>query len=117
MEHELSRSTKLIRSLLDFSVQSEPKIKEVNINEVLNRALELAIHAGSKENTRVEKDLHPLPTFMVDPDQLEQVFVNLIMNALQAMPRRNADPSYVYGEPGTENRRAGHGLRNSPRKS
>jgi two-component system NtrC family sensor kinase len=86
MEHELSRSTKLIRSLLDFSVQSEPKIKEVNVNEVLNRALELGIHAGSKENTRVEKDLQPLPTFMVDPDQLEQVFVNLIMNALQAMP-------------------------------
>jgi two-component system, NtrC family, sensor kinase len=86
MEHELSRSTKLIRSLLDFSVQSEPKIKEVNVNEVLNRALELGIHAGSKENTRVEKDLQPLPTFMVDPDQLEQVFVNLIMNAFQAMP-------------------------------
>jgi two-component system NtrC family sensor kinase len=86
MEHELSRSTKLIRSLLNFAVQSEPKIKEVNINDVLNRALELAIHAGSKENTRVEKDLHPLPTFMEDPDQLEQVFMNLIMNALQAMP-------------------------------
>jgi two-component system NtrC family sensor kinase len=86
MEHELSRSTKLIRSLLDFAVQTEPKIKEVNVNEVLNRALELGIHAGSKENTRVQKDLHPLPTFMVDPDQLEQVFVNLIMNALQAMP-------------------------------
>jgi two-component system NtrC family sensor kinase len=86
MEHELSRSTKLIRSLLDFSVQIEPKIKEVNVNEVLNRALELGIHAGSNENTRVEKDLQPLPTFMVDPDQLEQVFVNLIMNALQAMP-------------------------------
>jgi two-component system, NtrC family, sensor kinase len=86
MEHELNRSTKLIRSLLDFSRQSEPKIKEVNVNDVLNRALELAIHAGSKENTRAEKDLQPLPTFMVDPDQLEQVFVNLIMNALQAMP-------------------------------
>jgi two-component system NtrC family sensor kinase len=86
MEHELSRSTKLIRSLLDFGVQTEPKIKEVNVNDVLNRALELAIHAGYKENTRVEKDLRPLPTFMADPDQLEQVFVNLIMNALQAMP-------------------------------
>jgi two-component system NtrC family sensor kinase len=86
MEHELSRSTKLIRSLLDFGVQTEPKIKEVNVNDILNRALELGIHAGYKENTRVEKDLHPLPTFMVDPDQLEQVFVNLIMNALQAMP-------------------------------
>jgi two-component system NtrC family sensor kinase len=86
MEHELSRSTKLIRSLLDFGVQTEPKIKEVNVNDVLNRALELAIHAGYKENTRVEKNLRPLPTFMADPDQLEQVFVNLIMNALQAMP-------------------------------
>ena len=86
MEYELFRSTKLIRSLLDFAVQTEPKIKEVNVNEVLNRALELGIHAGSKENTRVEKDLQSLPTFMEDPDQLEQVFMNLIMNALQAMP-------------------------------
>jgi len=86
MEHELSRSTKLVSSLLDFAVQTEPKIKEVNANDVLNRALELAIHAGYKENTRVEKDLQSLPTFMADPDQLEQVFMNLIMNALQAMP-------------------------------
>jgi two-component system NtrC family sensor kinase len=85
MEHELTRSTKLIRNLLDFAVQSEPKMKEVDINEILNQCLDLAIHTGSP-NVQVEKYLNPAPCITADPDQLQQVFINLILNALQAMP-------------------------------
>jgi two-component system NtrC family sensor kinase len=86
MERELTRSTKLIRNLLDFASQSEPAVKMVAVNEILERALDLTVHAAPA-NTRVEKDLPSLPEVMADPDQLQQVFMNLIMNALQAMPR------------------------------
>jgi two-component system NtrC family sensor kinase len=85
MEHELTRSTKLIRNLLDFAVQSEPKMKEVDINEILNQCLDLAIHTGAS-NIRVEKYLNSAPLITADPDQLQQVFINLFLNALQAMP-------------------------------
>jgi two-component system NtrC family sensor kinase len=85
MEHELTRSTKLIRNLLDFAVQSEPNMKEVDANEILNQCLELAIHTGSPK-IKVEKLFASAPRITADPDQLQQVFINLIMNALQAMP-------------------------------
>ena len=85
MEHELTRSTKLIRNLLDFAVQSEPNMKEVDVNEILNQCLELAIHTGSPK-IQVEKSFDSAPRITADPDQLQQVFINLIMNALQAMP-------------------------------
>ena len=86
MEFEITRSANLIRNLLDFSSQSEPNMREVDVGQVLNRALDLTVLAGS-QNARVEKDLHPVPKVIADPEQLQEVFVNLIMNAFQAMPR------------------------------
>jgi signal transduction histidine kinase len=85
MEFEITRSAKLIRNLLDFSSQSEPKMEEVDVTEVLNKALDLTVHSGAS-NTRVERDLHPVPKVVADPEQLQEVFINLIMNAFQAMP-------------------------------
>jgi signal transduction histidine kinase len=87
METELIRSTRLIRNLLDFSRQSPPALREVNANEVLERALELAAHSAELQNIQVSKELAPsLPNIMADFDQLQQICTNLIMNAIQAMP-------------------------------
>ena len=87
METELTRSTRLIRNLLDFARQSPPALREVNANEVLERALDLAGHSAELQHIQVIKELDPsLPTLMADFDQLQQVCTNLIMNAIQAMP-------------------------------
>jgi len=87
METEIIRSSRLIRSLLDFARQSPPALREVNANEVLGRALELAAHSAQLQNIQVNKELaSSLPNIMADFDQLQQVSINLIMNALQAMP-------------------------------
>ena len=86
MESELTRSTKLIRNLLDFARQSPPALREVNPNDVINRALELAAHSAELQHVRVVKELNPsLPEIMADFDQLQQVCTNLVMNAIQAM--------------------------------
>jgi len=88
METEIIRSSRLIRSLLDFARQSPPSLREVNANEVLGRALELAAHSAQLQNIQVNKELaSSLPNIMADFDQLQQVSLNLIMNALQAMPK------------------------------
>ncbi len=88
METELIRSSRLIRNLLDFARQSPPALREVNANEVLGRALELAAHSAQLQNIQVSKELaSSLPNIMADFDQLQQVSLNLIMNALQAMPK------------------------------
>ena len=87
MGSELTRSTRLIRNLLDFARQSPPALREVDINEVVNRAFDLAAHSAELQNVRVIKELNStLPKLMADFDQLQQVCTNLIMNAIQAMP-------------------------------
>jgi len=87
MEAELTRSTGLIRNLLDFARQSPPTLREVNLNDVLNRALDLAAHSAALQHIEVIKELNPsLPKLTADSDQLQQVCVNLIINAIQAMP-------------------------------
>jgi len=86
MEPELTRSTRLIRGLLDFARQSPPTLREVNLNEVINRALDLAAHSAKLQHIQIIKELNPsLPEPMADFDQLQQVCANLIMNAIQAM--------------------------------
>jgi signal transduction histidine kinase len=87
MDSEVSRSTKLIRNLLDFARQSPPALRMVDINEVVSHALELAAHSAVLQNIAVAKELNPsLPKVMADFDQLQQVCTNLILNAIQAMP-------------------------------
>jgi len=87
MESELTRSTRLIRNLLDFARQSPPTLKEVDINEVINRALDLVAHSAELQHIQVIKELNPsLPELMADFDQLQQVSTNLALNAIQAMP-------------------------------
>ena len=87
MEVELIRSTKLVRSLLDFARQSPPSFRQVNLNEVINRAYELLAHSAQLQHVEVTKELDTaLPSVMADFDQLHQVCTNLILNAIQAMP-------------------------------
>jgi len=78
---------KLIRNLLDFARQSPPTLREVDLNEVVNQALDLATHSAELQHIQVIKELDPsLPKLMADFDQLQQVCTNLILNAIQAMP-------------------------------
>ncbi|MGA8849474.1 MAG: ATP-binding protein [Dehalococcoidia bacterium] len=87
MEAELNRSTKLIRNLLDFARQSPPTLWEVDINEIVSRAFDLAAHSAELQHIQVTKELSPaVPKVVADFDQLQQVCLNLIINAIQAMP-------------------------------
>ncbi len=87
MEVELTRSTKLVRNLLDFARQSPPALRETDINEVIKRALELVAHSAHLLHIQIKRQMEPtLPRLMADPDQLQQVAVNLVLNAVQAMP-------------------------------
>ncbi len=86
MEAELTRSTKLIRNLLDFARQSTPAFRQVNLNDVVNRSFDLTAHSAELQHVDVIKELDPsLPSLIADFDQLQQVCTNLILNAIQAM--------------------------------
>jgi len=87
METELMRSSRLVRNLLDFARQSPPAFRPVNLNDVINRALDLVVHSAELQHVQIIKELDAsLPTVMADFDQLTQVSTNMILNAVQAMP-------------------------------
>ena len=87
MDRELDRTTRIIRNLLDFSRQSDPTIRPLDLNKVVEAALLLVRHQISLENIRLEMKLETkLPPVSADFDQIQQVLINIILNATQAMP-------------------------------
>jgi signal transduction histidine kinase len=88
MESELTRSTGLVRNLLDFARQSAPTLVETDLNDIVNRVLELTAHTARLNKVEVLRELDPsLPQIIADPNQLQQVCTNLVVNAIQAMPQ------------------------------
>ena len=87
MESEVSRCSRIIRNLLDFARQTEPMLRLVDANQVLEQVLSMVGHQAQLQNVEVVKEFtSPLPKVMADFDQLQQVFTNLMLNAIQAMP-------------------------------
>lgn len=87
MQKELERTTRIIRNLLDFARQSEPTMTPTNINKVVEAALLLVGNQISLENIHLEKKLDPeLPQVLADFDKIQQVVINIMLNATQAMP-------------------------------
>ncbi len=87
IESELMRCSRLIGNLLDFARQTKPSFQPVNLNEILYRAFNLVSHSASLKHIMVVKELEPsLSGVIADPNQLQQVFINLMLNAVQAMP-------------------------------
>ncbi len=91
MESELTRSGRIIRNLLDFARQTGPSLRLVNLNDVVEKAFSLVAHAAEMQQVEVIQDLScSLPEVMADPDQIQQVCTNLMLNAIQAMPEGGA---------------------------
>jgi signal transduction histidine kinase len=88
IRHETERIARIVEGLLTFSRKSrQEKIETIDVNEVLTRTLMLSEHQLTVANVRVTTALPPdLPTIQANPGQLQQVFMNLIVNAHHAMP-------------------------------
>jgi len=86
MEDGVRRVQKIVRQLLDFSQQHEPEFSATDINQVVDRVLVLTNHLFTPNKIVLETVLGPaLPNLMVDRHMIEQVLMNLILNAVQAM--------------------------------
>jgi PAS domain S-box-containing protein len=87
MEKELDRTTRIIRNLLTFARQSEPSMRPIDINKAIDAALLLVGNQINLENIGLEKNLDAdLPQVFADFDKIQQVLINIILNAIQAMP-------------------------------
>lgn len=88
MMESANRANRIVNTLLDFSKAKKLELKLEDINTILEGALELvkANIKFEKININIEKKKN-IPHIFVDKNRLEQVFVNLIMNAIQAMSK------------------------------
>jgi two-component system NtrC family sensor kinase len=91
--NEAERIRRIIRELLDFSRPSPGAEEDVDVNEVIRNTFSLVTHQRKIwEQIQVHTNLQPdLPRWKGDPHQLQQVMINLFMNAADAM--RSPDPS------------------------
>ncbi len=87
IEKESHRCQTILRNLLNFSRNGERKIVGTNVNDLIEETLPLVEHQFSGDNIAIERNLDPdVPGIMADREQLKQVFINLTLNAAQAMP-------------------------------
>lgn len=87
MEREGLRCKEIVQGLLDFARQNKPRLGRVCLNDVIEVAAELMPHYAHSDLVRVIKEYDPsLPPVLGDEYKLQQVFVNLLINAYQAMP-------------------------------
>ncbi len=83
---EADRCARIVKNLLDFSRKTEPTKGMNSVNETIDRSLGLVEHLASFQNIEIVKEYaQDLPDLLFDPGQMEQVFVNMFVNAGQAM--------------------------------
>jgi len=86
MEEGLRRVQKIVRQLLDFSQQHDPELAPTEVNAIIERVLTLTSYAFEGTRVRLHRELgHELPPLLADRHMLEQVLMNLILNAVQAI--------------------------------
>jgi PAS domain S-box-containing protein len=89
--NETARVSKTVSGLLPFSRQAKPEFKPVNLNILIGETLALTGYQIRLQGITVETDLAPdLPPVMADEGQMKQVFLNLLLNAQDAMPQGGA---------------------------
>lgn len=82
------RCKEITHKLLSFARKTDPKVKEVNLNEVIQEIASLCEQRARFSNVRMELNLDPaLPLVCASPSEMQQVFLNLINNALDAMEK------------------------------
>jgi two-component system NtrC family sensor kinase len=87
IEDEIERINKIVRELLDFARPSKFEISEVEINKIIENTLSLLSYQKDFKNIETRLDLQSdLPLIKGDESQLSQVFINIILNAIDAMP-------------------------------
>jgi two-component system NtrC family sensor kinase len=87
IEQEAIRCDKIIKGLLNFAKPQKHEERLININSIINDTLLLIEYQPSMRKITIKRELSKeLNLVEADPLQLKQVFLNLILNAVQAMP-------------------------------
>jgi two-component system NtrC family sensor kinase len=87
MRREVERTSAIVQNLLDFTRPKEPVRKQMNLVNVVEESLSLIRNKLNLNNIEVVNLMKPLPDILADPAHMKQVFLNLLINACEAMER------------------------------
>jgi signal transduction histidine kinase/iron only hydrogenase large subunit-like protein len=83
---EANRAKDIVQGLLSFAREKKLRASEVNVNDILEEVLSLVVNQSLFHNIKIKKSFDQGPqTIVADETQLKQVFLNIILNAAQAM--------------------------------
>ncbi|UCF90278.1 MAG: PAS domain S-box protein [Desulfobacterales bacterium] len=95
----------VIRRVMDFSKPSEPKFVTININQPIEEAINLTAVTLRKNGIQLEKNLTDnLPLCLADPNLIEEMVLNLINNAAEAMQSMEGDKQLAVSSSGAMDR-------------
>jgi len=87
MGEKMDHLNRVVEQVLDFARSTEPRLAPVNVNQLLDDLSLLTRHKLRQQRVEVVRELAPqLPAVLGDATQLEQAFLNLTLNAVEAMP-------------------------------
>lgn len=85
---QIKRLDRIVKDLLNYARPKPLNFHPYNIADVMTKTLVFAQPEASRYNIIIEKNIEDnIPDILMDPDQMQQVFLNLMINAIQAMPK------------------------------
>lgn len=86
VEEEIERVNRVIENLLNFARPTQPKLEKISLLELLEGIRALVNASARKQNVGITLDCDPLLEITADLSHIRQILMNLILNAIQAMP-------------------------------
>jgi signal transduction histidine kinase len=91
IEHEVRRMEACIQTFLDFARPPSSERRQTDLLQVVRRAISLMEGRARRQQVTWDIDVPPCPvSTFIDPEQIHQVLVNLLLNALDALPHGGA---------------------------
>ncbi|MFN8454416.1 MAG: GAF domain-containing protein [Anaerolineae bacterium] len=85
INQEAWRARDIVRRLLNFARTDTPKRQPTDLNQLIEESIQLVYTKGISHRIELRKMLQPLPELWLDTNQIKQVLINLLNNAIQAM--------------------------------
>jgi signal transduction histidine kinase len=86
IEEEIHRINEIVDQFLRFAKPAPPLLKKADVISIFEETLQLLRPQIEKQGIVIQKEFQPLPPILMDREQMKQVALNLLLNAVQAMP-------------------------------
>jgi signal transduction histidine kinase len=86
INQQVERIVRIVRSLGDFARLYPRQRIPTSLRDILENTLDLVRYDRNFRKIEIRKDVEDVPPLKIDPDQMQQVFLNLVLNARDAMP-------------------------------